>query len=481
MLHTILFHVLCVSSLLAAEVTPQDAIRRGEQVRQAWPEELPIDESALAQAGVRRLEGHYVVLYTDVKQTEHVDDLPTWFDRLIPQLCEYFTLPVESFDDFRIEAFLIDDFEKFVPSGAVRQVPALRNGYSLRRRIWLRHQQSDYYRRHLFLHEGVHAFMGHAFGDWGPPWYREGTAELLATHRIGQFGYFPTERRELQHWGRIEVIQEELRHNKKKSVQDIFELKSDDYNANAAYAWSWAFAAFCENHPRYRNAFRSTAWKLGGPAESVRRRFIELLCHDAVHANTSDEEILKRLELDWSDFVTHLEYGYDFKRALIDYAPPAPASQEMATANTVKVRADRGWQASGLRLERDRTYRFSAAGRFQLADKPRPWMSEPGGITLRYCQGKPIGTLLAMLVPDAMGTDDMKKGPEFRSIGLGAIWQPRESGTLFFRINDVASQLSDNQGEAEVQICFMRDQISESAPLNPAGFAACQHDEKDIF
>ncbi len=126
-----------------------------------------------------------------------------WFDELIPLLCEYFELKIENYEHFRLCAFLIADFEKFRSSGAVRQVQKLRNGYAQRGRIWLREQQSDYYRRHLLLHEGIHAFMGYALGDWGPPWYREGTAELLATHQIDEqrnlkLGYFPQEKRELQ-------------------------------------------------------------------------------------------------------------------------------------------------------------------------------------------------------------------------------------------------------------------------------------------
>ncbi len=273
-LHVILSLFFFVQSVWADEVTPADAAKRGEAIRRRWPAEQPIDVSALLQSGVRRLEGKHIILYTDTKNSEQIDLLPKYFDRLIPLLCDYFQLDGKDYENFRVEAFLIDDFEKFKSGGAVRQVPNLRNGYALRRRIWLREQQSDYYRRHLLLHEGIHAFMGYAFGDWGPPWYREGMAELLATHRIDddgrlRLGYFPKKRRELEHWGRIENVQEATRNNSAKSMQGVFGLESEDYDANSAYAWSWAFAAFCENHPSYGKAFRRTAWKLGGPPTAV--------------------------------------------------------------------------------------------------------------------------------------------------------------------------------------------------------------------
>ena len=455
----------------AGEVTPTVAEHYGASVRRHWPKEPSFDEASMKKAGVRRLDGRYITLYTDVKPSGEIESLPKWFDRLVPELCDYFQLDVKNYDDFRVQGFLIDDFEKFKPSGAVRQVSQLRNGYAQRCRIWLRNQQSDYYRRHLFLHEGVHAFMGYAFGAWGPPWYREGTAELLATHRIDDdgklhLGYFPMDRRELHHWGRIEIVRNDFLDNRGKLPTEVFELASEDYDANTAYGWSWAFAAFCEHHPRYRRAFRQTAWKLGGDSKSVADRFHELLLKENRLAATdspdrpigpNDMEIIAHFEQDWTDFLVYLDYGYDFHRTAIEYPFNGRAVME-GKSETVRVQADRGWHSDGLRLERGKTYRLSASGRFQLADKPEPWYSEPNGVTLRYCRGLPIGLLLATLVPDTderFLVEEDTPGYGFlkpRIIGLGDIWAVEATGTLFFRINDFASELDDNRGEAEVKV-----------------------------
>ena len=54
--------------------------------------------------------------------------------------------------------------------------------YAQGQQIWVRAQPSEYYTRHLMLHEGVHCLAFAAFGGAGPTWYQEGTAELLATH-----------------------------------------------------------------------------------------------------------------------------------------------------------------------------------------------------------------------------------------------------------------------------------------------------------
>ena len=52
------------------------------------------------------------------------------------------------------------------------------------REFWLFDQPTDYYVRHLLLHEGTHVFMVSFLGGCGPGWYMEGTAELLGTHRL---------------------------------------------------------------------------------------------------------------------------------------------------------------------------------------------------------------------------------------------------------------------------------------------------------
>ncbi len=118
---------------------------------------------------------------------------------------------------------------------------------------------------------------------------------------------------------------------------------------------------------------------------------------------------------------------------------------------TLRVQADRGWQLPGLRLERGKTYRFTATGRYQLAEDVEPWMSEPNGVTLRYCRGLPLGALLASVPADDVAAGDAN-APSIEMIGLEKTWTPTTTGTLFLRINDFASQLHDNQGEAVVKI-----------------------------
>ena len=85
---------------------------------------------------------------------------------------------------WRMTGFLMKDKARFAERGLLPgDLPPFAHGYSRGRNLWLYEQPSDYYRRHLLLHEGTHGFMNTILGGCGPPWYMEGMAELLGTHR----------------------------------------------------------------------------------------------------------------------------------------------------------------------------------------------------------------------------------------------------------------------------------------------------------
>jgi hypothetical protein len=117
----------------------------------------------------------------------------------------------------------------------------------------------------------------------------------------------------------------------------------------------------------------------------------------------------------------------------------------------VSVAADRGWQNSGLQLEAGQTYRLTASGRYQVA-KDAKWQCEPGGISIRFYQGRPLGILLAAVRPDDPPPDATSALLRPTVIGLGATLSPSESGTLFLKINHSPGELKDNAGELKVEV-----------------------------
>jgi hypothetical protein len=156
-----------------------------------------------------------------------------------------------------------------------------------------------------------------------------------------------------------------------------------------------------------------------------------------------------RMNEDWQLFVANLDYGYDFERMAVEYAAGQPLA---ADAQRVSVAADRGWQSSGMQLEAGRKYRLRASGRYQIAKEPRVWTCEPGGVTIRYYHGQPLGILLAAVRPD--DADPGRPSGLLKPIvvGLETVLHFESSGTLYLRINDSAGSLADNAGSLSVEV-----------------------------
>ena len=105
----------------------------------------------------------------------------------------------------------------------------------------------------------------------------------------------------------------------------------------------------------------------------------------------------QQLSEEWQVFIAGLEYGYDIPRTVIDFTPGKPLPEKGAV---VTIAADRGWQNSGIQLQAGVKYRLTASGRYQVANQPKIWWCEPGGVSIRYYQGRPLGILLAAVRPE---------------------------------------------------------------------------------
>lgn len=400
----------------------------------------PVDEDRVASQGIRKVTGERLTLYTDLPVDADLDRLPELCDQAYRQWCAYFDRIELAESAWALRGYLMKDEAKFTAAGLLPDdLPAFANGYARGLEVWCRDQETPYYRRHLVLHEATHAFMFAAFGTCGPPWYMEGMAELLGTHSLidGRLtlGAFPAAPDDVPGWGRIRMVREAVAAGRSLAVDDILAYTDDAYLVNEPYAWCWALAAFLDGHPRYRDRFRQLPGEL--KVGDFNRRVRQLFAADWPELN--DE---------WRVFVHDLDFGYDLARSAIDFA----AGEPLAGKQTVTVRTDRGWQASGVRLAAGKTYRLTASGRYQVARQPRPWWCEPGGVTIRYVDGRPLGMLLAAIVPEEISPEAAEGFLSPVAVGLGATLTPAESGTLYLRINDRSSGLADNAGALETTI-----------------------------
>jgi hypothetical protein len=330
---------------------------------------------------------------------------------------------------------LFREFE-LVPEGLF-----IEHGRHRKNEFWLPDQPSDYYRRHQVIHEATHCFMTFMPDSMGPVWYMEGIAECFGSHRLDRdnratFLVMPTSHREFLGFDRITTIREEVAQGKPLTIPEIFEFQAAEFRSVHYYAWSWALSEFLDQTPRYHERFQKLGRLL--PRTAFVRVFDELFADDQ-----------RELATEWTLFATNLMYGYDCARAAINFQP----GKRLDTETTIQIEADRGWQSSGVLVEQGHTYQITATGQFSVAQDPKPWVSEPQGITFRYFDGQPVGLLMGCVRTEEgpAGGADESMLRQFE-IGRGRQFQSPVTGTLYLRLNDAWNSLHDNRGHVSVRI-----------------------------
>ncbi len=447
------FALLIVLTQTARAETP--AATRARAIAQ-WPAARPIDRAKLVRLGLRVLKGRHITLVTDLPSTPEVDELPNLVDAAVPLLAQRFGIDEEDLRDWHLLGSVIVDRETFAAADLLpTRGEEFPDGLSIGYELWVAEQPSDYYRRHLLLHEMTHSFMATQLGGCGPGWYMEGMAELLGTHHWDpktkklRLAVMPASRKVVPMWGRPKLLQQAVADQRLLPIVSVMQIDNRRALDVEAYAWVWALAKFLDTHPRYRDRFRSLRSQTLEP--DFNAKFRKRFAHD-----WSD------LETEWRLFVSSMVYGHDIEREAIDFARPAP--RRARTPHRLPIIATRGWQSTGLRLEAGERYEIKASGRFVIGQEPdgTPWPCEPGGITLDYHAGHPLGQLLAVIDPRPESRPDQaaSAGPRPgtsaflhpQPIGLRTTLAPKRSGLLFLRLNDSPDRLRDNRGSATVSI-----------------------------
>jgi len=411
-----------------------------------WAAPRQVDERRAAQVGLRKIVGRHLRLYTDLPPSDAVDSLPIVFDAAVPLWAEYFGFDLAKLRNWRMQGYLIEDRAKFAAIGLLpKEKLNFITGYCNGNEFWLMEQPSDYFRRHLLLHEGTHGFMAMysretgQLGDTGPGWYMEGMAELLGTHRWHdgklRLRVMPASRAAVPMWGRIKLVREASDAGSPLDLPAILTLKRRRVFSTSEYAWCWALCHFLDSHPRWQEKFRHLSQHV--QPQGFNKRFQ----HD-FRSEWPD------LQAEWRAFVATLDYGYDTDRMAMQHRSSSPVTTEASAT----IAADRGWQSTGWLLETEREYQVSAQGRYQIsdgqiADESSPWPCEPGGVTLEYHAGRPLGMLLG-----AWRMPANNRFSEPFAIGLAAKLKPPEDAVLYLRVNDSPARLSDNLGTLSVSI-----------------------------
>ena len=426
--------------------------------------------------GWYQLQSRYLELITDLEPSAAIRDLPALFDAAMPQWAAAFGIPAERWSGWQAKAFLMGQRDRFRrPGWLTDELPPFLEGYQAEDRLFVSEQASDYYRRHLLLHEGTHWFMWRLFGGGGPPWHSEGMAEWLATHRweAGELslGVIPSDPGQVPGWGRLRLIHQGLAERRAPGLEEIMRYGPRAHLEVEPYAWSWAAVTFLQLHPRYAEQLQRLHRSPLNGSPQLTQQLYQALRDD-----------WPWLRAEWQGFVSDLDFGYDAARSLLQLnRPPGAVLERVGAAGvSVRVSADSGWQSSGIWLEAGESVELAAQGRYRLAPwlpagmesvhAPRHgvagsagpgaggptsdvlWPCEPGGVTLRYHRGRPLGQLLATVIGPVETPQTPTERWEESPVGLrGRLTAPR-SGWLLLKINVPAGQLAAADGQLAVDI-----------------------------
>jgi hypothetical protein len=398
------------------------------------------------QSSFHRFEGEHIVLTTDVRPTAEVAQLAEAFDAGVRVWTDLFHADPTIVKDWKADAYLMTDRTRFENAELIdRSIREFRDGHQVGDLILCKDQPSEYYRRHLLLHEGVHWFMEKALGGYGPGWWMEGIAEWQATHRWidGKLtcGVMPASREELPYWGRLQWVREDLASAQAPSLAVLFRKAKDLHRIDSTYGWSWTAAMFFANHPRYKQQFIQ---RLGEPTD-----FSDALNADVL-AWIGDD--MQTVQAEFNGFVTELDYGVDPASIIIDLK--SAIETKSADANSIQVVPDVGWQFHPQVLDATKRYKVESSGRVTISKQTPDLWSEPQGITLRYVAGKPLGQLITTMIPKQGSLENTIAWNRF-SVSKGTSITPNADSHLLFRINCANEAMKDASGRYEVTVSEM--------------------------
>ncbi|MBN1393567.1 MAG: hypothetical protein JW959_00855 [Pirellulales bacterium] len=262
------------------------------------------------------------------------------------------------------------------------------------------------------LHEAVHAYCHQTFGRAGPRWYAECMAEMGHYWEKDVIG--------------VNVPENVIRYLKSSEPRPLESLIDNEEKLGGTwqdYCWWWMLGHMLDNNPNYFAQYRSFGRMILAGKE---------ITFQDVFGPTA-----KELDFELRFFRQNLQNGYrvdlcswDWKKKFTDRLPAGRAI-------TVSVRADRGWQPSGLTVAADAAYDFETEGIWKV-DKKGDSIDAGGADDGR---GRLVGALLK----------DYQLGEEFE-LGKSGSFTARGDGDLYLRCRTPWNKVGDGSGKIDVRL-----------------------------
>ena len=404
---------------------------------------LVVTQAAAAESPFQTVRGRHITIKADETPRDSLIRLAESFDSAVPQWERFWNLTPGTLKDWSVDAFVMTDETRFRDSGDLPNSLDFPFGFAMPGNVWVQAQPSDYYTRHLLLHEGVHALAIRQFGGPGPSWFAEGVAELLAVHRGSgsqlKVQTLPRTRDEVPYWGRFKLLSQRREEGRIPTIGSVLEYPPDLKSDVESYGWSWAATMLFAEYPEYRETLIDAA-KKGEDRTIV--------------FTTSFRRELQRVwpivQARWRLMTSTLDYGFDWSVERVELAMSDPVWD--GSPHSMKVAADRGWQSPGVRFASGTRLTIDAGGRCTLADAPKPWVSEPAGVTIEYASDRPIGQLLVCIVPNATRETQFLEPLVVESVDRPKKLQIDRHSWILFRVNDHLGSRRDNRGGYDIQI-----------------------------
>jgi hypothetical protein len=334
------------------------------------------------------------------------------------------------------------DRKVFEQAGLLDGVPPFEDGFQQADRVFLVEQPSNYYRRHLLLHEATHWIMYRAFGGGGAPWFMEGMAELQATHRLNKdllnLAIIPDGPESVPHWGRFKKLSDSMKANGVPKLKRILYYGNDRQDRMDRYCWSWAACVFLSNHRVY--------WP------DLEKSSTPPLDYSLKLSEEFEKSLADRwdfVERDWKVFVDEFGWGYDPQSDLVCLERSIRTiGNIIAGRSTMELDTTDGWQLFRFPVKQGQEVNIEAKGTYVVQVRnQQAWESTPNGLTYQYHRHIPMGKLIGGFL-----SVDVEQPFEVFPVGNACDFKASRDGWLLLKINEPVGERRDNSGWLTVQI-----------------------------